>query len=89
MDPANYDGMKDAVDPTNAAELCQYVHCMAWMSNAIPRCAERAAPLYAILEASYRKAVRRTKKAIARLELRNLGWWLDQSKAFEGLQKQL
>lgn len=33
MDPAVYESVKNAVKPSNAAELCQYVHCAAWMSN--------------------------------------------------------
>lgn len=89
MDPENYEGIRNASEPSNAAELCQYVHCAAWMSNAIPRFAERAAPLYDLLDAAYNKVGKRTKKAIARLSLKSLGWGDEHSKSFNSLQQQL
>lgn len=89
MDPANYSGIKDATQPINAAELCEYVHCIAWMSVSIPRFAERAAPLYATLEEAYKRTGRRTKKSIAKLPVAQLGWGEEQSGAFADLQEQL
>lgn len=74
MDPANYSGIKGAVKPINAAELCEYVHCIAWMSAAIPRFDERASPLYTILEEACKRSGRRTDNAIAKLSVTELGW---------------
>lgn len=89
MDPANYEGIKDSSEPINAAELCQYVHCVAWMSSAIPRYAERAAPLLNMLELAYKKTGKRTKKSITKISLQALGWGHEETKAFRGLQEQL
>lgn len=59
------------------------------MSTVIPRFAERAAPLYEIFEAAYKKNGKRTKRAIARMSLQSLGWGKKHSEAFSGLQEQL
>lgn len=74
LDPANYSGVRDAAEPTSAAELYQYIHCMQWMSSEIPRFAERAPALYDLLEKAYAKAGRQTKKIIAKYDLKGLGW---------------
>lgn len=44
MDPSTYTGIKNAADPHSATEMCEYIHCLAWMRNAIPRFTERTAP---------------------------------------------
>lgn len=89
MDPSSYSGMVDASEPESAGELCEYIHGMAWMSNAIPRFAERSAPLYSVLEEAYRISGKRTKKSIARIPLSKLGWGPEQSETFKQLQHQL
>lgn len=35
-DPASYEALKNTVQPTNAAKLCQFVHAATWMCNAKP-----------------------------------------------------
>lgn len=50
MDSTNYKGLRDTIIPRVAAYICQYLHCMAWMANAITRFTERAAPLHELLE---------------------------------------
>lgn len=89
MNPENYEGVRDAQEPQTASELCQYLHCMAWMASSIPLFAERAAVLHALLEKAYRLAKRRTKKAIAKYTVISLGWCEEHSEAFSGLQEQL
>lgn len=44
MDPSSYSGMVNASEPEFAGEPCEYIHGVAWMSNAIPRFA-REVPL--------------------------------------------
>lgn len=85
MDPTNYEGVKNAVEPTNAAELCQYVHCVECMRNSIPRFAERADTFHDLLEAAHNKVGKRTKKTITRLNLQSLGWGHEHSASFAGI----
>lgn len=44
-DLANYERLKVVTVPTTEAELCTYIHGVAWMSVAVLRSAERASPL--------------------------------------------
>lgn len=62
MDPSNFSGLLNADLPRNVGELIQYVHCVGWMGNSIPRFSERASPLRELLEAVYAKAGSRKKK---------------------------
>lgn len=73
MDRDNFERIKSAVEPHTAGELCEYVYCIAWMSAAIPRFAERSAWLYKLHEEAYRRPGRREKKAIAKFTVTDLG----------------
>ncbi len=53
---SNISALKDAEPPCSAAELCEYVHGLSWISNSISRFAERVDPLRAILETAYSMA---------------------------------
>lgn len=59
------------------------------MSTALRRFAEKAAPLYAMLEAAYKWSKKRTKKSIANLAWQSLGWEPEHFAVFAGLQAQL
>ncbi len=48
LNPNNISGLKDSEPPRTAAELCEHVHGLSWISNSIPRFAERVAPLRAL-----------------------------------------
>ena len=87
---SNISCLKDAEPPCTAAELCEYVHGLSWISNSIPRFAERVAPLRALLETAYSKAGEsRKKKSIAKFPLSSLGWNSDHAAAFSDLQDQI
>ena len=71
---SNISGLKDAEPPCTAAELCEYVHGLSWISNSIPRFAERVAPLRALPETAYSKeGGSRKKKSIAKFPPSSLG----------------
>lgn len=89
LNPANYQGLTDAQEPRTGAELSQYVHCANWMAAAIPRFAERVAPLRDLLEAVYQKAGKRTTKSIAKIPLCATGWGPQHVAAFRDVQEQL
>lgn len=63
----NYNGVPDSIQQNNASELCDYLHFMSWMSNAIPRFAERAEPPYQFMEIAWKMDGRRMKKTISKL----------------------
>ncbi len=86
FNPGNISGLKDAEPPRTAAELCEYVHGLSWISNSILRFAERVAPLRTLLETAYSKAGgSRKKKSIAKFPLSSLGWNSDHATAFADL----
>ncbi len=88
MNPNKISGQKDSELPLTVAELCEYVHGLSWISNSIPRFAERVAPLRDFLETAYAKAGgSRKKKSIAKFALSSLGWNSDHAAAFTDLQE--
>lgn len=89
MSPANFRGIELAMKPRTAAELCECVHCVAWMSAAIPRFARQSAPLYKNFKEKYFCAGRHTKNVISKLYLADLGWKNTHTEAFMDLQCQL
>lgn len=90
FNPRNLSGLQDCELPHSAGELCEYVHRISWISASIPRFAERAGPLRAVLEAAYAKAGgTRKKTAISKIPLADTGWSDEHIQAFKGLQIQI
>lgn len=89
LNPASLAGLVDACEPRNGAELVQFVYCVNWMSTAIPRFPERVAPLRKLLEKVYKQVGRRTKSAVAKVQLVPMGWTECHTLAFKDLQLQL
>lgn len=89
LNPANLAGLANACEPRNGAELVQFVYCLNWMSNAIPRFAERVASLRKLLETVYKQVGRRTKAAVAKVQLVPAGWSEEHKRAFVDMQVQL
>lgn len=89
FDPSRLSGLQKTSLPRNAGELCEYVYCLQWMSTAIPNFIERIAPLRDILEAAYKKAGSRKKRAIRGISLSDLAWGPEHETAFLDLQTQI
>lgn len=87
LDPSKLDGLKNCSSPQTAAELCEYVHCLNWMSPGIPDFAERIAPLRVLLEEAHKRSGSRTKKSIQKYSVQSLGWGPQHEQAFESLQE--
>ncbi len=49
FNPNIISGLKDSEPPCAAAELCEYVHGVGWISNSVSRLSWRVAPLRALL----------------------------------------
>lgn len=86
MDTSRAEALSQLSLLTTAYELCDIVHCCRWMSIAIPDVFHRAAPLTQLLDAAYRKSVRRTKRSIGGMPLLTLFWGTTHEKAFCELQ---
>jgi len=90
FNPKNLSGLQNCDHPRTAAELCEFVHGVSWISSTIPRFAERASILRDLLEVAYAKANgSRKKKSIAKFQLSDLGWNDTHLSAFIDLQEQL
>ena len=89
FDPDRVSGLKDAHPPTTAAELCQYVHCLQWMSQAIPDISQRVASFRNVLEEAYKKSGKRTRRSIKNIKLADLSWGTEHVEIFHSLQEQL
>ena len=88
-DPANNEALKNTVEPTNAAELCQFVHASNWVCNAIPELHKQMSPLKELLEKSYAAAGSRKKKAMKKIRLSDQGWCDTHRLAFEQVKESL
>ena len=89
FDPDRVSGLKHAHPPTTAGELCQYVHCLQWMAQAIPDISGRVAPLRKVLEDAYKNSRKRTKRSIKNLKLSELSWGPEHFDIFHSFQVQL
>lgn len=56
------------------AELCKFVHCVTWMSTAIPDFTERIAQLRELLEEAQKLSGSRKKNSIKKYSETALGW---------------
>lgn len=88
-DPANYEALKNATCPTNGAELCQFIHGAMWMSNSLPQLHEQIAPLREVLEKAYTRANSRTKRAVKKIRLSDVGWDKSCDVSFEAVRHSL
>jgi len=89
LDPRRLAGLANVEKPETGAELCEYVHCLTWMANAIPDFTERVAPLRTLLEEAHRRSGSRTKRSVQKYTVVSLGWGHEHEVAFESLQDQL
>lgn len=89
FDLARLSGLQDASLPETAGELCQYVHCLQWMSLAIPDYTARVAPLRAVIEEAYSVSGKRSRRSVKNIPLSSLSWGPTCIPAFHDLQDQL
>lgn len=89
INPSSHNGMVNTSEPEFEGEFCEYIHGVAWMSNAIPRLTERSAPLCEVLEVAYRMYGKRTKKSMTLIFVYKTGCGAEHSDAFMHFQEQL
>ena len=82
FDPRHIDGIQNMDEPSNGAELQQFICAMQWMRNAIPTFSTIIQPLTDFMESIYASAGSRKKSAVSRVLLFKSGWSSKESDAF-------
>lgn len=89
LDPTRSEALRKMHLPTKAGELCEFIHCLRWMSISIPSFSKRVSLLNEVLEEAYKVAGRRTKRAIKNIPLFKLSWGHIHNRVFLELQESL
>ena len=74
--------------PTKGNDLLQFVYATNWMRTSIPEYSKRIEPLHTLMEQVYKKAGRRTKRAVSKVSLTEL-WGRHHDVAFADIKQQL
>jgi hypothetical protein len=73
--------------PKTGSELQQFLCAMNWMRTGLPNYSEMVAPLSALLQAASRQAGgKRTKTAVSKVELADIGWLDAHARCFKQCQ---
>ena len=89
LDPGRLDTLLNMQTPNNGSELQQFLCAANWMRMAIPQYTKNVAVLSDLLECIYSKANKRTKRAVAKVSLKEAGWNKGHDKAFTRVKKAL
>jgi Reverse transcriptase (RNA-dependent DNA polymerase) len=90
FDPRRIDGLLKMSPPSTGADLQQFLCALNWMRTAIPAFTTLVSPLHTLLELAYSRADgKRTKAAVARITLSEVGWTCAHAAAFEKCQSAL
>lgn len=88
FDPRKIDALLQMPKPKMGREL-QQLNCAAnWMRTSIPNFSKIIQPLHNLLEDAYKKAGKRTKKAVEKIRISD-SWGTDHTAAFENVISQL
>lgn len=85
-DPRKLNALLELREPKCAADLQQFLCAANWMRSCIPEYAKLTEPLHELLERAYKAANKRTKRAIRKLDLHDLGWEVEHSNAFRNMK---
>ena len=86
--PRQFDSLLNMKRPTMEADLQQFLCATNWMRNSIPEYATRIEPLHKLLETCYKKAGKRTKRALRNLSITSL-WGTIHDDTFASIKSQL
>jgi len=89
MDPARLEALVEMAEPVTGDQLQQFVCAANWMRAAIPEFTKTMSPLSDLLEKAYQDAGRRTRRAVSKVKLADLGWHEEHSKAFQDMKTAL
>ena len=88
-DPNGLEGLLNMEPPQTGSHLQQFICALQWVKNGIPQFSERIAPLHDFMEKIYTRAGNRTKRAVSRYRLSELGWGRTEERAFDDCKKAL
>jgi hypothetical protein len=90
FDPRRIQGLLEMSAPQTGADLQQFLCALNWMRTAIPSFAELVSPLQRLLELAYQQSGgRRTKTAVAKVSLKQIGWYDQHATALESCKEAL
>lgn len=89
LDPHRLEDLRNIQEPKDAAELAEFLYCCRWMTLGIPDSVRSSQPLTFVLEKSFQKSRKRTKRSIKCIFLCNQSWGHEHSNAYEKLQDSL
>lgn len=69
--------------PTTGSHLQQFLCALQWVKNGIPNFTDIIQPLHTFMERVYTRAGKRTKRAVARIQLATLDWGASELAVFE------
>lgn len=82
-DPKRHSSLKDISRPQLGDELQQFVCAANWMRAAIPQLKTTVSSLDALLETVYALENKRTKHAVEKISLKEVGWNESHDLAFQ------
>lgn len=88
-DPRRMQGLLDTEPPTTGSELQQFLCALQWVKNGIPNFSALVAHLHEFMEKFYEHVGKRTKRAVANVQLTNLCWSHTQRTKFENCKTAL
>lgn len=86
-DPTKLDGLLRMDAPSTGAQLQQFLCAMQWLRSSIPNFQALVEKLHEFLETVYQHAGKRTKRAVSRVSLRNIGWSPSHDDAFNACKR--
>ncbi len=69
-------------EPSTGSQLQQFICAMQWVRACIPKFSQFMEPLRLFMEKVYKKAPKRTKAAVGRIDLQDLQWSETEQKYF-------
>ena len=89
VDPHRTEALVKMGPPKTADELCEFVHCLRWMSGVIPDFVNRIKPLNDMLESAFKISGKRTKRSLKKVTIAQLSWGDIHEKSFNNLKDSL
>lgn len=82
FDPRRLSSLLDMQPPSTGGQLQKFMCALQWVKQGIPNFTTLTDPLHCFLENIYSHCEKRTKRAVARVLLSDLGWGRSEMNAF-------
>ena len=88
FDPRNLDALVKMKRPSHADQLQQFICAMNWMRNGVKKFARIVSPLLKLLDASAKRAGKRTKRKLSKIHISE-EWGEEHETAFIDIKKEI